>query len=95
MLYEVITWAIFPSFSAGWRISEEGFWGSLKDVINDMKIRASFGTVGNSAVGNYPTYASLGTTTYVLNETVVPAYNFQSAVNTDLKWETTAKKDLA
>ncbi len=87
-------WAVFPSFSAGWRISEEGFWGSLKDVINDMKIRASIGTVGNSAVGNYPTYASLGTTTYVLNETVVPAYTFRSAVNADLKWETTKKKDV-
>ncbi len=87
-------WAVFPSFSAGWRISEETFFSSLKNVITDMKLRASIGTVGNSAVGNYPTYASLGTTTYVLNETVVPAYNFQSAVNTDLKWETTKKKDI-
>ncbi len=87
-------WATFPSVSAGWRISEENFFENIKTTINDFKIRASYGTVGNSAVGNYPTYASLVTTTYVLNETVVPAYSFRSAVNTDLKWETTKKKDL-
>ena len=87
-------WGVFPSFSGGWRISEEKFFDGIKHIVNDLKLRASLGTVGNSAVGNYPTYASLSTTTYVLNETVVPAYRFTSAVNADLKWETTSKKDI-
>jgi len=87
-------WATFPSLSAGWRVSEENFFADIKNTINALKIRASIGSVGNSSVGNYPTYASLATTTYVLNETVVPAYSFQAAVNTDLKWETTQKKDF-
>lgn len=87
-------WGVFPSFSGGWRISEEKFFDGFGHIINDLKLRASYGTVGNSAVGNYPTYASLSTTTYVLNETVVPAYRFTSAVNADLKWETTQKKDF-
>ena len=87
-------WGIFPSLSVGWRISEENFFLSAKGLINDLKLRASMGSVGNSDVGNYPTYASLSPTTYVLNETVVPGYQFQRAVNTNLKWETTMKKDF-
>ena len=44
-------WAFFPSFSVGYRISEEAFWDPIKDVINNAKIRASYGTIGNQEIG--------------------------------------------
>lgn len=87
-------WGVFPSLSGGWRVSDESFFQSLTSVINDLKFRASIGSVGNSNVGYYPTYTSLGTTTYVLGGEIVPGYSYQRAVNTDIKWETTQKKDF-
>ncbi|WP_345026197.1 TonB-dependent receptor [Ravibacter arvi] len=43
----------FPSLSAGWRISEESFLADVK-WINELKIRGSWGTLGNQEIGNYP-----------------------------------------
>ncbi len=59
-------WGVFPSVSAGWRISKEGFFEPLLGVVNDLKIRGSFGTLGNSNVGLYPTYATLEMHTAVM-----------------------------
>lgn len=46
-------WGFFPSVSAGWRISEEPFFAPLKTTVNNLKLRASFGTLGNQNVDNY------------------------------------------
>jgi len=46
-------WGFFPSASAGWRISEESFLKSLKPVLNDFKVRASLGEVGNQNIAPY------------------------------------------
>ena len=46
-------WGFFPSVSAGWRISEEPFFAPLKNTVNNLKVRASFGTLGNQNVSNY------------------------------------------
>ena len=40
-------WGVFPSFSAAWRISEEGFMENTKDWLNNLKIRGSWGLLGN------------------------------------------------
>ena len=40
----------FPSVSAGWRISQEPFWNVSKNTISDLKIRASYGSLGNGNV---------------------------------------------
>jgi len=40
-------WGFFPSLSAAWRISEEGFFANLKRTVNDLKLRASYGSTGN------------------------------------------------
>ena len=49
-------WGLFPSVSAGWRVSEEDFWknGGISRVINSLKFRASIGVLGNQNIGNYP-----------------------------------------
>ncbi len=91
-------WGLFPSVSAGWRISKEGFFEPLLDIVNDLKIRGSFGTLGNSNVGLYPTYATLEMHTAVmgpLNSQVArPSYALGAAVNKDVKWEQTQKNDI-
>ena len=43
-------WDFFPSVSAGWRISEEKFFASLKPVVSDLKLRGSYGILGNTNV---------------------------------------------
>lgn len=51
-------WSFFPSVSAGWRISEENFWESLRPVVDNLKVRASFGNLGNQSIGSYFPYLS-------------------------------------
>ena len=91
-------WGVFPSVSAGWRVSREGFFEPLLNIINDFKIRASIGTLGNSNVGLYPTYATLEMHTAVMgptnNQTARPSYALGAAVNSNVKWETTRKNDI-
>lgn len=89
-------WGYFPSFSAGWRLSEESF---LKDVevINDLKLRAGFGIVGNDQLGS-SYYSYLGQVSsganYIIGGNVTPG-NYPSTVpNPDLKWEQTQQTNI-
>lgn len=45
--------AFFPSISAGWRVSKESFWNVSPDIISDLKLRASYGSLGNGNVSSY------------------------------------------
>ena len=87
-------WGYFPSFSAGWRISKENFFQNIT-VINDLKLRGSWGTVGNSQI---PPYSYLGTVapsgSYVIGGNVVAGYLPVSLNNPSLKWETTKQTDI-
>jgi len=49
-------WGFFPSVSVGWRISEEPFWNSLRNTVNNLKIRASYGIVGDDGTSGYSAY---------------------------------------
>lgn len=88
-------WGYFPSFSAGWRVSNEGFFKAWKNTVNDLKIRASWGKVGNSQI---PAFAYLGlidvTGSYVIGDQVVPGYTPITLDNPNLKWETTNQTDI-
>ena len=46
-------WAFFPSVSAGWRISQEDFWKVDPKAVSNLKIRASYGALGNGNIGSY------------------------------------------
>jgi len=88
-------WGNFSSASAGWRISEEPFMSSLRNSwLNNLKVRASYGSLGNNAVGNYDSQAVLTSTAYTLNN--VPTVGFyQSAIsNANMKWESTYVTNL-
>lgn len=88
-------WGYFPSFSAGWRLSNEDFFSSLKNTVNDLKIRASWGKVGNSQI---PAFSYLGlvdvTGSYNIGDQVVPGYTPSTLDNPNLKWETTNQTDI-
>jgi TonB-linked SusC/RagA family outer membrane protein len=45
-------WGFFPSASAGYRISQEKFWDPMRDVVNNLKLRASYGSIGNQNVSS-------------------------------------------
>lgn len=51
-------WGSFPSFSAGWVISEESFWDNIASV-SFLKLRGSWGSLGNERIGNYPYQATI------------------------------------
>src|SRR5690606_31300801 len=51
-------WGIFPAFSAGWRISEERFMQN-QNVFSDLKLRASWGQLGNQNIGSYWPYLTV------------------------------------
>ena len=83
-------WGLFPSLSAGWRISEESFW-NIKKHIHDLKIRASYGKLGNQLIGNYP-FASVIALwpTYAFDEKPVNGAAVTTLPNTEISWETTS-----
>ena len=88
--------AVFPSVSAGWRISEEQF---LKDVtfISNLKLRYSWGVAGNaSSAVAYGTLASVSTNTdyYTMGSTIYQQYAPASVANNFLTWEKTATHDI-
>jgi TonB-linked SusC/RagA family outer membrane protein len=87
-------YGFFPSVSAGWRISEEDFFGGAKKVINNLKLRGSYGEVGNASIPNYTTISSYYNNSTVFNKTLEPYVVLGNLGNKDLKWETSAQLDL-
>ena len=92
VLAEGNKYAFFPAFSVGWQIGDEAFMGGIP-TISDLKLRASFGRVGNSAVGPYQTLGQLATAWYTFGSQVPNALGYQPGTipNPDLRWETTNK----
>ena len=85
-------WGFFPSFSAAWRASEEK-WFNVKNIDN-LKLRASWGKLGNTAVGDYATQLLYERKTYVFDGTATPGAAVTSIINDDLTWETTTMTDI-
>ncbi|HJU75683.1 MAG TPA: SusC/RagA family TonB-linked outer membrane protein, partial [Gemmatimonadaceae bacterium] len=80
-------WALFPSGAAAWRISDEDFMRRFAGV-SDLKLRLSYGQVGNQAVLSYQSLSALGTAWYAFGGTEVPALAPGGAMpNPNLKWE--------
>jgi hypothetical protein len=78
---------LFPSFALGWNLSEEPFIKSIT-AIDQMKLRASWGAIGNQAITPYQTQALLGRTAYAWDNTAAFGYRPNSIGNPDLRWET-------
>ncbi len=83
-------YGIFPSASAGWIMSEEKFIQSIKPI-SFLKLRASYGQVGNAEIGNFPQLGLFGGAAgYAGNAGQSPT----QIGNPDLKWETTNQADI-
>ena len=85
-------WGYFPSASAAWRISEEGFMAD-QDIFSNLKLRLSWGVAGNSAIDAYATLGGLKKSVYTFGSSVYGYYPSEIA-NKDLTWEKTSTWNL-
>lgn len=87
-------WGYFPSFSAGWRISNESFMETI-DIIDDLKLRAGWGIVGNDQIAPY---AYLGRivagANYPIGGVTMPGTYPASIENDKLKWEESKQTNI-
>ncbi|MEQ9437899.1 MAG: TonB-dependent receptor [Cyclobacteriaceae bacterium] len=86
-------WGTFPSVSAGWIISDEGFatnWLTL----SYLKLRAEYGESGNFNIGNYSQFGNIASTNYVFGDQLVQGQSPNSIGNSRLTWETTRGFDI-
>lgn len=86
-------WGMFPSASVGWIVSDERFFSNAKKL-SYLKLRASYGVVGNNNIGNYSYIPSVGRTSYVFDNQVVPGGSLTGLANQDLGWERTKQMDI-
>ncbi|WP_374164751.1 SusC/RagA family TonB-linked outer membrane protein [Arcticibacter sp. MXS-1] len=95
-------WDVFPSVSAGWRLSQEDFWERIKPAVNEAKLRLSYGSLGNQNLMDangtpvfYPAYASYNTDKpYYFNNVANTGYALTDASYEDIRWETSTQFDL-
>lgn len=84
----------FPSVTAGWLISDEGFFGESK-VINFLKLRGSYGIVGNDRIPNNRYISQLsGEATYVFDNNLANGVAVGPIANPNIKWEQAEKIDV-
>ncbi len=90
-------WGAFPSFSAGWRMTEEDFMKNMNlSWLNNLKLRGSYGELGNQNIGLYPYQSMLAlTSNYSFDDAALSSGVAQTALsNANIKWETTSILDF-
>ena len=88
-------WGYFPSVAAAWTVTNEKFMESVRDVVSNLKIRASYGVIGNQDISPYSTLAMLTSTkTYFGTSTGITGYRLGRLATPDIKWEKTKQFDL-
>ena len=84
----------FPAISAGWRISEEG-WFEDVSFVNDLKIRASHGQLGNDNVGQFQYFNNYSfNNTYTVGSDKHPGIDLTKLANPNITWEVSKKTDV-
>ena len=92
-------WVVSPSFSVGWNIANESFWEPVAEYVNNLKLRASYGSLANQNTMNwYPTYSIMqlktGTGNWLIDNMQTNAANAPSLVSANLTWETVITSDV-
>lgn len=91
-------YAFFPSVSGGWRMSEEGFWAGIKHVVNEAKLRVSYGSLGNQNVsGNFPYISNYNITTstqYMLGGVLPVSIASGSLISPSFTWEKVNQRNI-
>ena len=85
-------WGFFPSASVGWRISEEPFFAPAKRYVDNLKLRFSYGSLGNQNVSNYISYRTISIYNFAAynfgeGSTVSKYSSISSPNSSDLTWE--------
>lgn len=87
-------WGFFPSFSAGWQLLEESFAQPLSNIFDEIKLRGSWGKLGNNRIGDYTYQTTYGSYLYPfggqLQQSVAPV----DLANQNIKWETTTISNI-
>jgi len=90
-------YSVFPSVAVGWRIGEENFIKSNFKWIDELKIKASWGILGNQNISNYPYQNTLNSSTsyaYSFGGNIIPGLALSTIKDDNLRWESTRTKDL-
>ncbi len=88
-------WGVFPSGALAWRISEEDFIKDNASFIDNLKLRLSYGVLGNTAVSPYQSLDRLVSVNYIYGGSALSiGYAPAGISNSQLKWETTREIDL-
>lgn len=88
-------WGTFPAVSAAWNVSQEPFFENI-NALSHLKLRASWGQLGNQEIGLYP-YSSLvetGNLVYNFGDQIVTGAQLVETGNANIKWETTTQTDF-
>jgi len=82
----------FGGGSVSWNVADEPFFkgSAISNIMNNLKLRGSYGIVGNSEIGSYPSIGTYNSSTYG----GAPTLGYSQTANPDLKWETSSKLDL-
>lgn len=87
-------WGFFPSIALGWKAHLEP-WFENQEVINELKFRASYGSIGNEAISPYQSLGLASTENYLFGGVTAGGYQAGSSLfNPNLKWETSTTFNL-
>lgn len=86
-------WGAFPSFSAGWRLTEES-WLKTVQWLTSLKLRASWGKLGNNSIGNYDWQSVYSAANYSTGQALASGIAITSIANAALTWEETAVTNI-
>ncbi|MDR1724220.1 MAG: TonB-dependent receptor [Tannerella sp.] len=85
----------FPSLAVGWRISEESFFEVLRSTLSNLKLKASWGILGNQNISNYPYQSTLSSTlNYSFGGTYATGAGLTLLKDPTLHWESTRTTDI-
>lgn len=90
-------YGVFPSASAAWRISSEPFFQSLTPTVQNLKLRGSYGVLGNQPNDNYDYIPSITYSTYMgylFGSNFATGAAIENFANADIKWESTQDLDV-
>lgn len=86
-------WGVFKSLSAGWVISNEGFFPE-DSFVNYAKLRGSWGETGNNQIGAYGSKALVDISNYTLDNSLAPGFSIATSPNDNLSWERNVSTNL-
>ena len=88
-------WGYFPSIAAAWSVTNEEFMKPMRSVVNNMKLRASYGVIGNQNISPYSTLGLLSVMGFNFGgKSEFTGYSPSSVPTPDLTWEKTHQFDL-